>query len=830
MATSTLKIYKNMPFTEDENYLVDSFSTYLTGHSEQTTISKFQYIKHNLQIQIRVDASQSGLSYFDGDSNLYVSIQNSTDTKPIYYFVESLVWKSQETIQFNLKMDVLNTFGYSFISSLPSNRTKILRQHKDRYVAETKTKTETLSQVVEGDGTSIYLFYLENNADDDFSFDIPANTTIVSYTPVGNALSVSVKNDLHISRTIQVSVSYTYIYVRRNIDKYSEGFNPVLYKNDEAVLYDSDGTRKWYLAYINNNAVVQSPNETSAVYVNPVKLLLFPSSEITLSTQSATYVRKYASDRLKIWGESEMYYLNYLMMTKLDEDVANAKIRISGVDYTIVADGNGDSITHKAVCIALFTRYDTSEQFHIRIYYSDDIDVFDELNVSSVEFYGINQIPVLAQYITGQPSNFFPNYMLQYHPSRELGYRNLWSIGSSAQSLTGTIASIDSLDFTNPKLIKVIELPYSPIDDLRGKSTITAIPYNLVLNGDFNTFEIIDTKQFAFNSIIEFEGIKNYIDVFDNIRLTTIANADDTKMYHSEFSYYQFVYDSFTFTYQAELLDANRIFESQHPYFTCEYVVSQNLASKFMFRFNDYITTGYDLQNYNNVLLVDRNNEKAIYNNSYINYIRNGLQFDNAKMRAQNTKNALGIGLSAIGAIASFIAIPFTAGTSAPMGAMMAMSAIGMTTSAVAQSTNAIMSASQSERNIAEKQQQYANQSESISTIEDLDLLNAYADGNKAKIVRWHPSEIMYDMINHHFKMYGYADNVYGIPSMDSRTSFDFAQFQTKISNDKKMSKEMIVELTNKYANGIYRIHYFNGNWDWQLNNNNIEASIYAIM
>ena len=136
MATSVVKLYKNDILTPGRNAMyaasetASGFSTWLSN-SLKRTITDFQYVKHGLNISIKIDANQVIINKDIPDYPYnYVSITNSDDGRTFYYFIMDIEWVSQNTVRFILSIDSIATFW----DDLDFNeKTTILREHKDRF-------------------------------------------------------------------------------------------------------------------------------------------------------------------------------------------------------------------------------------------------------------------------------------------------------------------------------------------------------------------------------------------------------------------------------------------------------------------------------------------------------------------------------------------------------------------------------------------------------------------------------------------------------------------------------------------------------------------------
>lgn len=127
------------------NKFVDNIDSYLLTKTP-AVISNFQFIKTALEVSIILDAKQIDLKYFETNYSLiqnkaydYVKVMNVYEGESplisaeyFYYFIVGKTWKSQNSIQLELRLDVLNTYA-GFIKSHLTDQTLIRRQHKDRY-------------------------------------------------------------------------------------------------------------------------------------------------------------------------------------------------------------------------------------------------------------------------------------------------------------------------------------------------------------------------------------------------------------------------------------------------------------------------------------------------------------------------------------------------------------------------------------------------------------------------------------------------------------------------------------------------------------------------
>ena len=117
--------------------MIEDIEDYLAIKEPNAPTYKIQYQKIQLEMYVKVILNQEYTSPLKETNFSYVKIVNKDNqTKPFYFFIKSLNWKSQECVELDLIMDTLNSFklgtDYTF-----SPKTIIQRQHKDRIEAKT---------------------------------------------------------------------------------------------------------------------------------------------------------------------------------------------------------------------------------------------------------------------------------------------------------------------------------------------------------------------------------------------------------------------------------------------------------------------------------------------------------------------------------------------------------------------------------------------------------------------------------------------------------------------------------------------------------------------
>lgn len=711
---------------EEKNYHIENYLSYLNYFYGKETL-EVQYIKNwdNLDVSIKLELTETNINesnnpeyYLDTSLTRTNKIykyavleipQNSEtigDTINAYYFIKSVKRISKNTAIFNLRLDVLNTFikydlnNTSYLYGL-SEKTHILREHKDRFEVE---------------GNRIY----------------------------------------------------------PKIDKVNEGINPPLYAgSSHEVVQDVD--LDFYLIYRNRN------NPTTEDLQNPVDCYICASEKLKFAfdEEEGTPIN-ITADALE---EGKFYYLTSEILYD------NATITLSsGLTYPI----NTGSVQ-----LGMF--YKNSEGTIIFVSIQDGAYITHE--TSYVRF----------------SSNITTAYagVSIYSTIRLASQMNALETETLRMSDYRTSNSIYDVDRTDAKIIKIIKLPYSPIElTYRTGTDIIIIDKNIRdYDGLFLMFKLKDgSTKFDYKFT---DSVNIYDPLISKTRPSpTQQNRTDTyefKLYNSEFYLIKYYYDSFNCSINLEDIQRQNLSPTTN---TIEYVVSTTINSRFMFIFERANLYSKSLTDYNGLLVVARNNDITLYNQQYINYIRTGYNYDVKNKQRQETTSRLGTGLSLItGAIGLA-----TMATGNPLA-----SGIAFTTSAISGIMNSINTQTSTENALSQKLSLLKEQATSVSGSDDVDLMSVYSN-NRLQLKIYEPSDTMKELLSDLFYYYGYKANYYGKPNVKSRKYFNFLQCEpifedviTRVQGKaygysiSALSVDIREELTRKFKEGITFFHYVNG-------------------
>ena len=306
---------------------------------------------------------------------------------------------------------------------------------------------------------------------------------------------------------------------------------------------------------------------------------------------------------------------------------------------------------------------------------------------------------------------------------------------------------------------------------------------------------------------------------------TQLKNFDrESKLYHSDFYNFKLVYDSFVREIALERIDTSDFskattWDMASTFVSLKFKPTNTINSKFAFKI-DYSTwdeAHYFAQynqsfDYEDYLLISRNNEETIFSNDYLNYIRTGYNYDKKAKEQQLNQNYLLSGVQLAAGVASFAASAYTGGISAAAG-------ISLVSGAITTLSSAAYNKSQSENSIQSKLANLAAQSTAVMGSDDVDLLSYY-NGNRLEIKKYDTVSQQKEALYKLFFYCGYSHNVIAKPNITSRYWFNFIQCKPVFNEEGATPyNDYLDDVKSRYEAGVTVYHHHpntNINWDWE--------------
>lgn len=631
-----------------------------------------------------------------------------------------------------------------------------------------------------------------------------------SLNTIGTSISLTKKTLIHREHKDRWRPISGQTYSDAIIDIEAEGLNPTLYKTNESdVKSESFKDFSWYIIYMNSNDI--SPNEYNQV--NPVKTIIAPAHDISVRGNLDTF-------SLPMDGRT------YIISTYLNNANGVGYINNIPIYNERIEEINTESIDFQEYSNAkeifdYMTITPSSGSYSIQVYH----DYYDEdgtriahlagqrVTATKLTASGLpGTIKALATKGTTVSAKYIPNYTIR-------------------ANLVGQINGVNILDKTDAKLIKIIELPYCPVEITEIYQDIYSFNYPIQLEDigftiKGNNLEFLETylniKNYSFSEIPGKLRLRN-VDAFgDAVR----NNAYEPKLFNSELYLKKFIYDSFSIPFKFEYLNIpDSITRVSEGNLKIKEITSLAVTSKFLFDFNEMLSFDKSLEDYSYVLPVARNNESTIYTSQYINYLRTGLQYDLKMKAAQEENSYIRTAISAIGSIGS-IALGVASGNPAVAVGGVIASSTGLAGSII----STIQQENQTSNSLAQKQAQLQEQKASVQNSDDLALLKYYTKGNFAKIATYEPSAKQKNRIALLFHYCGYKAEYLGIPKLNSRLRFNYIQADIDISEtaqaflSSNFNNDIIENYKGKWAEGITIMHHFRNKWNFEQDLENWES------
>lgn len=892
MATSTIRIYRTV-LTPARNALVDDLDTYLNGTTLVYEDTSFQYQKLGLDINVKININQDVIS----NHNLGNYVVIAQDGKKWYYFIMNTEWKGTNTVNLRLSLDTINTFRNDLTFT---EKTTIQRQHKDRFVTYPALSNEILSYLDDaewdwGTGAGEIIGTAQFRLPDEFIGRNFTSTINLVQGQGADVYNVEYDKDLavvYITAYVQgesspipqgrikittTSAKVTSNQLIRKIDEQSEGFETTLWGKDEEVLtqqmpfiygtnatdvdYKDFGKNTWYLTYKTETGY-QSNDPDKFIYNNPVRCYLTTDlyNYHTLKKTGVT-VPMSALNSLAAHGRilsitlpinangrvlKNSFDLDYPDVTNKDQqriiyDIIGLNDQVIGTGEIVIDPLNDRRANGRGLVLAYNADYIPARLQLIDInikrdnYLGSYNTEWDSAIVKEIRFKNVSQVKVYV----GSTEGTVWTASVNFYKVQVTNYISTSVFSTSSETILKTFNSFNDADRTDPKLIKIINVPYCPVniensnllfDDVSNQLTLSIQNIGTAENPQwkgqfdpsFNNNIVLNINQ---NNNIR-EAYSPLSPMLVPVNPNVAANRNDlyeSKLYHSDFYQCKFIYDSFDYTFRLELLNTTNIDNNSYKNIknlNTDYSVSNTVGSAFGFKFNSYFPLKKEFQNYN-VLLVNRNNEMAIYNNNYLNYIRNGYNYDVKNKQTREITTGIGTGLGIAQTVAG-IALA-ASGYGSGLGAGLIVSGIATTAGSL---TSAISGAVQADRTMQQKLEQAKNQAASVQGSDDIGLLKWYANNNLCKLMKYELSDYTKQKIADLFYYCGYKCDYQELPNTNSRYWFNFIQCKPIFKEEATSPyNDYIDDIKARYEAGV-TVYHHHTTWDFDQVKENWENSL----
>lgn len=385
--------------------------------------------------------------------------------------------------------------------------------------------------------------------------------------------------------------------------------------------------------------------------------------------------------------------------------------------------------------------------------------------------------------------------------------------------------TINDIDKTNSRIVKIIKLPYAPCNiNYNAETGVYTFPDEWHYDNGRRRLSSLSTE------LVSRVASVNIPELFINAAKPSPIDSKDinreSKLYHSDFYTFKFVYDSFA----REIPLEHIAYSSEGPdlqatSFDVYFKPTNTINSKFAFHFDfgpmANFGTFKQTIDYEDYLLVSRNNEETIFSNDYLNYIRTGYNYDKKAREREMVNKGWSLGTSIAKTAASIIAAPATGGLSV-------VAAVSAGTSILNNIRGLINYQESSADAMQQKLDTLAAQSTAVSGSDDVDLLSYY-NGNKLELKKYITEPQQREAIYKLLFYCGYSHKTSGIPDLNSRYWFNFIQCKPVFNEEGNTPyNDYIDDIKSRYETGItvYHHHPGSGGWDWNQQFENWEVNL----
>lgn len=355
--------------------------------------------------------------------------------------------------------------------------------------------------------------------------------------------------------------------------------------------------------------------------------------------------------------------------------------------------------------------------------------------------------------------------------------------------------------FTIPQVIINVDnniLTFETLNAGSGKQGALIARYQFGTGGQRLPFEVNASGLFE-NLMIDLPYLLD--DTKEKFLLVEKSKRYESKLLNSDYYYHKISYDA-----DSCMIELQKINKSNLNIFSSKItgLVTNTLHSAMVFKIDDYIDESFNgerfAEDYPNILISQKNNQMTIVTDPYINYLRNGCNYDKKNNEMDSASDIKNLVLNGLQFGAGLALAPVTGG----MSAISAISGgIGVVNSIIGVAEN------QERRNIAMEQKmiQLKNQSVNVRGNSPIDISEFYSKNRLIDFeysIRKRTKDVLFNL----FYYCGYTQSRYGAPKFNQRARFDFIQCEAVFKNVYRISQEIIDELIICYTNGVFYLHY----------------------
>lgn len=585
------------------------------------------------------------------------------------------------------------------------------------------------------------------------------------------------------------------------IDRTPEEFSTMpMERKSVTAINPTASERKWTLVYL-----TEYTSDTE-LKNNPVTCRIFPSSAVTVATGTSGSVT---------WSSSHFSSNRAFAFSSSDNP--------EGVALTIGSTTITTSSWKETLSWSIYVLWSaTYSKYYIKRIVSNynagtgtPVSTFSEWEGTSITFSKAGEIYEQEfDYADGLNSSTSKE---AYPQAGKLDYSRPVQLNAGATySALTAFSSWYALNKTDARIIKIRELPYAPFNEAYDSSGQLTIPTGWIVEDGWLKFT---GTSFGARSLAT-RALTMPTITADDIVESEPSIDRETKLYNSAFYSDKLVYDTASWVaewenYHGSSYGAGAILNGSMNV-AIEYAVSDGMDNGSLFHVTNKFEYGTDFGEY---MVVDKSTDKPYFTSDYLNYLRFGKAVDE-KAVGFNVASAAVSGVGGIATTAASLAFGasaagFSGGAGAVIGAV-----VGTALAAISLSKTAATAWD----GINSKIDTYTHQASSVSGTSDVSLFNVYS-GNKLLNIIYQPRDEIRKMLFNYFRLYGYANDSYEIPT-STRRWVDYFKCEPVFQGD-LLWNEFKDDIIQRMQVGYRVFHWVDGTYDLTLSKENWETKLW---
>lgn len=634
----------------------------------------------------------------------------------------------------------------------------------------------------------------------------------------------------------------------RNIDRESEGIEVANQKESDVAEPDMRlGDGDWFLMFKTREGL--SPDNPN----NPLGVYLIPENSYQVNVPSSGNV---------VINHDDLEVGRYYYFTESHNSQGTVKMGGNETNLILGVTKWNEYTTLQYICMYIKPGQD-NKIFYKRIWKNDNTGVlnadYEELYIDYMTFSLANELQYGDENVMEQPESVIETAAPLIKPI-------------NANVDHATIKNIDALDRTDSKILKLFRLPYCPINIQKNASDILTLPAGWEVEEGLLKYTRYNLPDLTRNDIFPIDLFR-YIQK-SNVNITDTDEKDiqnESKLFNSEFFNMKLVYGNESHPIKLENIHLNPDLEDTDIYVNYQ---NTNTGNSDMLFTLDYSELGnlYEDSDYDKYFMVNPINEETILSSDYLNYIRNGYNYDKKTQKLAITQAAVNTAINAAQTLTRIGQVQFDKDASSnaatdpirqqledykgkkqsqwrdyrikqlnsllnqtndnialynATNSLVKQQIIGAGFNAITAGSNIFFTAQAQKNQMASKLTNLEAQATQMKGGGSIDLFKTMTN-NKLHLIKYEPRREIKNELYDLFDKYGYNHPYTEVPNVTSRIWYNYIQCEPKfdVESSYDLPKDWLEDLRQRYQLGVTVYHKRDNQWNFEQKYENWEKSV----